>query len=433
MAKKTSGEEKKTLVEKLNYPKCVENGCWAAIPVPPPEGPLMLKLKDVDAGLSSRIKDDEVMSFHLTGCTGHYGNDVPGQAVADAMAAQAEDARIGGGSEAAKKAAFFFHLGDIIYKDEDKKNPTREDMQKLFNEQFYATYKHYPREIFAIPGNHDGKIKDQQGKSAIGHFMENFCTSDRHISNDDLNSSSRKTMIQPYPYWLFRTPLAYFVCLYANDVNGGQLDDPGSDATPQFNWLVDTLKAIRKEDDGRAVFLAIHYPPFSGGSNFPERGNPNLGPTPHTRVLKPLAKILQEAFEASKLYPDAVFSAHAHHYQRLTYFCADGRQIPYLIVGSGGHAPAEALAEQCDGSFAAPPQLPVLSVAPPGFAFPEGESAQMVQYNDKEHGFMRMTLDLKRGTLIGEYFAAYNAASGSTGIPALRDSFTLDLSKHRIS
>jgi hypothetical protein len=37
----------------------------------------MLKLKDVDANLSSRIKDDEVMSFHLTGCTGHYGNLSP--------------------------------------------------------------------------------------------------------------------------------------------------------------------------------------------------------------------------------------------------------------------------------------------------------------------------------------------------------------------
>ncbi|HWJ19321.1 MAG TPA: metallophosphoesterase [Geobacterales bacterium] len=433
MAKKTSGEEKKTVVEKLNYPKCVEDGCWAPIPVPPPEGALMLKLKDVDADLSSRIKDDEVMSFHLTGCTGHYGNDAPGQAVADAMAAQAENARLGGGSDAAKKAAFFFHLGDIIYKDEDKKNPERADMQKLFNEQFYETYKHYPREIFAIPGNHDGKIKDNEGKSAIDHFMENFCTSDRHLSNDDLNSSPRKTMIQPYPYWVFRTPLAYFVCLYANDINGGQLDDPESDATPQFNWLVDTLKAIRKEDGDRAVFLAIHYPPFSGGSNFPERGNPNLGPTPHNRVLKPLAKLLREAFEASKLYPDAVFSAHAHLYQRLTYFCADGRQIPYLIVGSGGHAPVEALAERCDGSFDAPPQLPVLSVAPAGYVFPAGESAQMVQYNDKEHGFLRMTLDLKCRTLLGEYFAAYNAASGSTGVPALRDSFTLDLSKHRVS
>ena len=123
MAKKTSGEKKEKRRRKLNFPKCVENGSWAPIPVPPPAGPLMLKLKDVDADLSSRIKDADVMSFHVTGCTGHYGNDVPGQAVADAMAAQAEDARIGGGSEAAKKAAFLFHLGDIIYKDEDKKNP----------------------------------------------------------------------------------------------------------------------------------------------------------------------------------------------------------------------------------------------------------------------------------------------------------------------
>ena len=75
------------------------------------------------------------------------------------------------------------------------------------------------------------------------------------VRHDNLNSSPRKTMIQPYPYWVLKTPLAYFVCLYANDINGGQLDDPESDATPQFNWLVDTLKAIRKADDGCAVFL----------------------------------------------------------------------------------------------------------------------------------------------------------------------------------
>ena len=48
MAKKTSGEEKQSLCEKLNYPKCVEDGSWAPIPVPPPKGSLMLKLKDVD-------------------------------------------------------------------------------------------------------------------------------------------------------------------------------------------------------------------------------------------------------------------------------------------------------------------------------------------------------------------------------------------------
>jgi acid phosphatase type 7 len=436
MAKKASGEEEKTLCEKLHYPKCVENGCWAPISSPQPKGPLMLKLEDVDAKLSRRIKDDGVMSFHLTGCTGHYSIPTPRRAVAEAMAAQVKGVRAGGGSKGAKAAAFFFHLGDIIYKDPNRKNPEREDMQKLFNEQFYATYKDYPGEIFAIPGNHDGKIKDKDGKSAIDHFMMNFCASGRRVSKDDLSSSKRKTMIQPYPYWLFRTPLAHFVCLYTNDVNGGQLDDPESNETPQFNWLVETLKKIRKKDNGRAVFLAIHYPPFSGTSNFPERGNPNLGPTTHTRMLKPLAKILQEAFDASKLYPDAVFSAHAHHYQRLTYRCADGREIPYLIVGSGGHWPVESLAERCDGSVGTSPtrrRSPLLSVAPPGFAFPDGESAQMVEFNDKEHGFLRVTLDLKRRVLLGEYFAAYNSAARRSIRPALRDSFRLNLKKHRIS
>jgi len=65
MAKKASGEEEKTLREKLHYPKCVENGCWVKISRPRPKGRLMLKLREVDANLSSRIKDDGVMSFHL--------------------------------------------------------------------------------------------------------------------------------------------------------------------------------------------------------------------------------------------------------------------------------------------------------------------------------------------------------------------------------
>ena len=218
MAKKTPGEE-------LNYPQCVEHGIWSPVRNGPPEGPLILKLKDVDAKLSSDIKDAEVMSFHVTGCTGHYGNHQPGRAVARAMASQIADPRSGGGSETTKPAAFFFHLGDIIYKDTDSSNPERADMQKLFNEQFYETYAGYPQEIFAVPGNHDSKIKDKEGKSAIDHFIANFCAPDRHIASDNL-SSQRKTMIQPYPYWVFRTPLAFFVCLYANDVNGGQLDDP---------------------------------------------------------------------------------------------------------------------------------------------------------------------------------------------------------------
>ena len=107
-------------------------------------------------------------------------------------------------------------------------------------------------------------------------------------------------MIQPYPYWLFETPVCYFVGLYTNDINGGQLDNPMETKSPQYRWLIDTLQGIKAAANGKAVFLALHYPPYSGAANFAERGNPNLGPTPRRAppagTLLPLGNILQQAF-----------------------------------------------------------------------------------------------------------------------------------------
>ena len=130
---------------------------------------------------------------------------------------------------------------------------------------------------------------------------------------------------------------------------------PRATSSPQYDWLVSTLKTIRKCDDGRAVFVAVHYPPYSAAADFLQRGDPNLGPTPRPHPLEPLAMILQRAYRESKQYPDAVFSAHAHHYQRITYTCADGLQIPHLIVGCGGHGPIESLVDDCTGRGGAPP------------------------------------------------------------------------------
>ncbi len=239
-------------------------------------------------------------------------------------------------------------------------------------------------------------------------------------------------MVQPYPYWLFSTPLAYIVGLYANDINGGQLDDPEGDESPQYDWLVDTLKTVRKCDDGRAVFVAIHYPPYSAAANFHERGDPNLGPTPRPHPLEPLAMILRRAYRESKQYPDAVFSAHAHHYQRITYTCADGRQIPHLVVGCGGHGPIERLVDDCAGAAECPPTLPAEVVLPPGLTLPDGDRAQLIAYNDQDFGFVRVTLDQKQKVMQGEYYAAYSDVRGTGGLPALADSFTLDLDKHRL-
>ena len=139
------------------YPPCVEKGVWTPIPVGPPPGQLLLKVKDVDANESRSIKDSGVMSFHLAGCTGDFANHVPETAVAHAMSKQVEDPCIYGGNPSAPPASFFFHLGDIVYKDEDKTDAERADQQKLYNDHFYTPYARYPRNIFAIAGNHDGK------------------------------------------------------------------------------------------------------------------------------------------------------------------------------------------------------------------------------------------------------------------------------------
>lgn len=418
-----------------SYPACVEHGVWTPIPVAPPSGGQRLTLKDVDPDESHAVKQRGVLSFHAVGCSGDFKNHTPGLHVAKAMASQIADSRAGGGSSAAVESSFLFHLGDVVYKDEDPSDPEGKDQTMMYNSQFYAQYTSYVRNIFAVAGNHDGKSSDHKKKSAIDHFLQNFCDSQRRVSPDN-QTDKRLTMIQPYPYWLFETSVAYVVCLYTNDINGGQLDDPMGTDNPQYRWFVKALKSIKEAADGKVVFLALHYPPYSGAANFGERGDPNLGPTPRRAppagVLQPLANILQQAFHESGQYPDVVISAHAHLYQRITYTYANGWQIPYLIAGSGGHAPVEELSKTCAGDTVTLPGLPFDAVLPAGLALPKGDSAKVVAYNEKELGFVRLTVDINKKTVLGEFFAAYDESNPSAALPALRDSFTLHLQKHTI-
>ncbi len=262
------------------------------------------------------------MTFHAVGCTGGYKEHLAGSQVANAMAAQISRCRRRERRRCRRKPRFLFHLGDVVYKDEDPSDPMGKDQAKMYNSQFYAQFAAYGREIFAVAGNHDGKTSVHSQKSAIMHFLGNFCDSKRQRSPDNhAENSKRLTMIQPYPYWLFETPVCYFVGLYTNDINGGQLDDPVETKSPQYRWLIDTLQGIKAAANGKAVFLALHYPPYSGAANFGERGNPNLGPTPRRAppagTLLPLGNILQQAFHESGQYPDLVLSAHAHSYQQI--------------------------------------------------------------------------------------------------------------------
>ena len=70
------------------------------------------------------------------------------------------------------------------------------------------------------------------------------------------------------------------------------------------------------------MILAVHHPPVSIDAK-------HGGTTG-------LATDIDTACQAAGLWPDAVLSGHAHLYQRYIR-SVDGRQIPYIVAGSGGH------------------------------------------------------------------------------------------------
>ncbi len=408
--------------------KCVEHHVWTPLPMPPPKRrqAFTLRLREVDARAHDRIKAAGTMTFHMVGCAGDYRQHEPQRRVARAMAAQLHDPDSAEGP--GESAAFLYHLGDVVYKDEDAQEGVGDDQHAMYQEQFYAPYADYDRPIFAIAGNHDGKRSADRRTSAIDHFLANFCAKDAKPSSDN-EAGRRPTMTQPYPYWRLTTPLAYIIGLYSNIANGGMLDDPTRpDDRPQYHWLVDQLRDVQRRNAGsappRAVLLAVHYPPYSGTANFTQRGDPTLGPS-HAASARPLGAILQEAFAESGQRPDAVFSAHAHLYQRLTYRHADGWEVPYLVAGSGGHSPVEKLWQACDGKQKRRNAAPLDAVLPPGLALPAGERVRVMAYNDRSFGFMRVTVAANR--LVGEFFTV------GKDVVALADAFHLDLESHRVA
>ena len=410
---------------------CVEHGIWTPVPTPPPAAlhAFTLKLKDVDPAEHDRIENAGRMTFHVVGCTGDFNNHQPQVSVGAAMAAQVDNpGSMGVADGPAATASFLFHLGDVVYKDEDAEDPNRDDQRQMYNAQFYAPYAGYDRCIFAIAGNHDGKVSRHDQKSAIHHFFTNFCAKSSGVSPDN-TTDNRPAMTQPYVYWRLDTPLAYIIGLYSNIANGGILDDPSQPGgDEQYEWLVAQLKDVQTKNahntPRRAVLLAVHYPPYSGTTNFAQRGDPTLGPTNAT-TARPLGTVLQQAFRDSGQRPDAIISAHAHLYQRLTYRYNDGWEVPCVIAGSGGHSPVEDVWKQCDGTMGQPKGVPFEAVLPSGLTVPPGESAHIVAYDDQAFGFLRVTIASDQ--LTGEFFIA------DPGQLTLADSFALDLTAHVVA
>jgi len=399
--------------------KCAEHGVWTTPPAPP-AGQKPLDFSVIDADENQRIVSSGKMSFAMVGCSGDPASQTDTEAVAAAITA-------------ANDTSFFYHLGDLIYSEKGSDVTMGAaggvETPALWNTQFYAPYTNYPKRIVSIPGNHDGK------STPITDYLGAFCSDPAKWPAPWAGNTTdkRPAMIQPYAYWRLDTPLAYIIGLYSNIVNGGMLDDPTAPGDfktgPQYQWLVGELQAAaaanRQNSPKRAVLLAVHYPPYSGASNFNVRGDPSQGPSPGAPNAPYLAVALQQAFADSGQRPDAIFSAHAHLFQRLTYAFKDGTLMPCLVAGCGGHSPLEVLSAQCDGEPGESQGAPFPAVTPESFQFPAGDSAKVEYYQDDqspncEFGFLKVTIEGR--TLKGHFI-------GATSHKAL-DEFKLDLDRH---
>ena len=298
-------------------------------PVPEPQTPQpRVDLADVlHPDFVHAITAAKKISFHAVGDTGAAkvnSFQTARQAleneasVADAMA---QDVLEGGPTG----PAFFFHLGDVVYNFGEG---------QYYYDQFYEPFRSYDRPIFAIPGNHDGMVfgdePDLPRVPTLTAFLRNFCA-DEPGSSPDSGTIVRSTMNQPGVYFTLDAPFVSIVGLYTNVLESPGVISSQNGAYPtlagdeQLHFLSAELARLapaRKAGE-RAVLVACHHPPASidsqhGGS-------------------KGLAKDIDAASRAAGFWPDAVLSGHAHLYQRFTRR-VDGREIPYVVAGSGGFA-----------------------------------------------------------------------------------------------
>jgi hypothetical protein len=322
------------------------------------------------------------LSFHAVGDTGAAKGSTL-QTVAESIAheasvadAMAKDIQTAGPSG----PAFFFHLGDVVYNFGEG---------QYYYDQFYEPFRSYDRPIFAIPGNHDGMVfgseSDTPQTPTLTAFLRNFCAATPGPSPDE-STIVRSTMNQPGVYFT----------LYTNVLEGPGVISSQDGKYPllkgdaQLNFLKAELQRLapaRKAGE-RAVIIACHHPPVSVDAK-------HGGATG-------LAADIDAAAQAAGFWPDAVLSGHAHLYQRFTR-SVDGRQIPYLVAGSGG--------------FSATPPIGGL----PNTPITIGEYT-LVKEPIVEFGYLTITLDFS--TTNPTVTIDFNDCSNT----ATHDSVTLNLS-----
>jgi hypothetical protein len=323
------------------------------VPAPSSEPPRMSLASVIGAEATALIENRRKIVFHAVGDTGAVNQAGPHATLADeegVVQAMTNDLSAVGASP-----SFLFHLGDVVYFFGEEKG---------YYAQFYDPFRAYDRPVFAIPGNHDGAMEDQQynehsSEESLAGFLANFCAPAPGPSPNS-GGITRQTMDQPGVFFTLQAPFVSIVGLYTNVLEGPGVISGKKLGPKQVEFLEGELERVKKEREKGtrdALILACHHPPVClddthGGG-------------------RSLTDALDGAFQKVGIWPDAVLSGHAHLYEHWNRV-VEGRNIPYLVAGSGGYGLQSTKATK-------------------GF---EWGSFEMVTEPQKVYGYLLLTVDM---------------------------------------
>lgn len=361
-------------------------------PIPAPwASPPVLSLDQVlDPSDVAQIQSAGSIVFHSVGDTGGAKDPSHQFAVADALTAD-----LAGKTRQTGLAAFFYHLGDVVY---------YFGQEKYYYDQFYDPCRNYKAPIFTIPGNHDGVLYSGEAVPfSLQPFYSNFCRQ-TPTHADIAGGVYRTTMTQPGVYFTLDAPFVKIIGLYSNTSEGATqgVISGGAAGTAQLTFLEQQLANAlveRNQGDVRALIIAVHHPPFTGSSQH----------TPNPVMLTDIDNTCAQA----GILPDMVLSGHSHLYERYTRV-VENRQIPFVVAGMGGYFNLSTFISGSSGK----PTPPVTGTDA------DGNPLTLEAYNDTQWGFLRLTVS---AASLGAEFLALDP---QTGAAAVQDRFTLDLSQH---
>jgi Calcineurin-like phosphoesterase len=321
--------------------------------------------------------------FHSVGDTGTVQGPTTQSLVSDKMVSDFTE------GNPADVPSFLFHLGDVVYYFGEA---------TYYYDQFYESYREYPAPILAIPGNHDGVVYPSDPAPTLAAFLRNFCTP-AAIQSPDSGGLLRTTMIQPGVYFTLEAPFVRIIGLYSN-----VLEDPGVISSQngqntvldgrQVAFLTAALNRVKSDNFTGAVIIAMHHPPFTGGSS--HGGSPLM------------LQDVDGACKAAGVWPHAVFSGHAHNYQRYTR-TVNNIQIPFLVAGCGGHSPLSPMRE----TYRTPYKI--------------DNTLTLENYDATDYGYLRVVINAK--TMRIEFHP--QSDGGTTKTP--NDVVTVTLATHAVA